>query len=144
MGFRSVVLLRRTLGGMRTSVALVITAGTSQQSTPQIRIETDEASKVFLEYRNVFHIWLKFNSRGLWRAKRGLFFFLFCMGIWVASLKPWNSAVDASIGSDQNNSMEISWKVPKISDSSPFTLWKFSVSMLNFEFQTFSFYNVKS
>jgi hypothetical protein len=43
---------------MRTSVALVITAGTSQEGTPQIRIETqaNEASKVFLEYKSVVHI----------------------------------------------------------------------------------------
>ena len=83
-----------------------------------------------------------------WNSTQGAFggpkeassFFLFHMGIWVASLKPWNSDVDASVGSDQNNSMENSWKVPKISDSSPFTLWKFSVSMLKFEFRTFSFY----
>ena len=89
VGFRSVVLLRRTLGGMRTSVALVITAGTSQEGTPQIRIETqiNEASKVFLEYKSVFHIWLKFNSRGLWRAKRGLFFFCFT---WVFESPVWN------------------------------------------------------
>ena len=95
----------------------------------------------FFWYTDVWFSHLtEIQLKGPLQAKEASSFFLFHIGIWVASLKPWNSAVDASIGSDQNNSMENSWKVRKISDSSPFTLWKFSVSMLNFEFRTFSFY----
>ena len=62
MSFRSVVLLRRTLGRMRTSVALVISAGMSQDINhfPYEMVmpywNANEASKVLLEYKSVVRI----------------------------------------------------------------------------------------
>ena len=89
---------------MRTSVALVISAGMSQDinhfpyETVMPYWNANEASKVLLEYKSVVRIWLKFNSRGLCRPKRPLLFSCFTSvfesPVWNLGILPWMHQLD--------------------------------------------------